>query len=124
MASSTDVAVTEHSIREPGATVVVCSMVVAVGIDPEEEVECELNLANVEIMQILPLRMKLTESNKKIDALRGELLAANNENADHGSDKLQMVIQLEISSQRIEDSNKTLGDLQEQYASCKQEISG
>lgn len=89
-----------------------------------EEVECELNLANVEIMQILPLRMKLTESNKKIDALRGELLAANNENADHGSDKLQMVIQLEISSQRIEDSNKTLGDLQEQYAACKQEISG
>ena len=89
-----------------------------------EEVECDLNLANVEILQILPLRMKLTESNKKLDVLRGEVLIANNENADRSSEKIQLLVQLDMSRQRYEDLRHTLEDRQEHYAASKLEISG
>jgi chromosome segregation ATPase len=89
-----------------------------------EEVEYELHLANAELLQILPLRMKLTESNKKIEALRGEILMAGNEILNIGLTCDQMSAQNDLSHRRCEELQKISDDLNGKLISAKAEMAG
>jgi hypothetical protein len=89
-----------------------------------EEVEYELHLANTELLQILPLRMKLTESNKKVEALRGEILMAGNEILNIGLACDQMSAQNDLSHQCCEELQKRSDDLNGQLISAKAVMAG
>lgn len=89
-----------------------------------EEVEYELHLANAELLQILPLRIKLTESNKKIEALRGEILVAGNEILAITLARDQISAQDDISRRCYEELQKTVDDLHTQSILAKLEMTG
>lgn len=89
-----------------------------------EEVEYELHLANAELLQILPLRMKLTDSNKKVEALRGEILVAGNEVLVIGLACDQMSAQNDLSHRRCEELQKISDDLHSQSMFAKAEMAG
>ena len=89
-----------------------------------EEVEYELHLANAELLQILPLRMKLTECNKKVEALRGEVLMAGNQILAIGLACDQMSAKNDLSQRCCDELQIISDELQCQSIHAKAEMAG
>ena len=75
------------------------------------ETECDLHMANAELLQILPLRMKLNETNKKLEALKGETLTTNNRIISLNIDKEHLNKQVEQSWLNFEDMQNSFNNL-------------
>ena len=89
-----------------------------------EELQYELNVANAELLQILPLRLKLTESNKKIENLRKDNVAT-------GEDLSNLQHEKHILASRLDHSRTSLENMQNelkigivQSARLEEEIGG
>ena len=88
------------------------------------ETECDLHMANAELLQILPLRMKLNETNKKLEALKGETLTTNNRIISLNIDKEHLNKQLEQSWLNFDDMQNSFNNLWKDFQVVKSERTG
>ena len=89
-----------------------------------KEAECDLHMANAELLQILPLRMKLNETNKKLEALKGETLSTNNCIIALNIDKDHLNKQLEQSWLNFDDMQNSFNNLWKDCQHVKTEKTG
>ena len=73
----------------------------------EQSQEC-LHAANAELLQILPLRIKLNEMRQKMELISGEILATNNEMHELLLERDRLKTSLEASTQSHEASRLKL----------------
>ena len=93
---------------------------VALGLEERlQQSEEELHAANAELLQILPLRIKLNEMRQKTETVSGELLNAKNEIHElrEARDRLQM--SLDLSQQDLEGSQSKLATTTKKVTSLK-----
>ena len=88
------------------------------------ETECDLHMANAELLQILPLRMKLNETNKKLEVLKGETLTTNNRIVSLNIDKEHLNKQLEQSWLNFDDMQNSFNNLWKDFQVVKTERTG
>ena len=88
------------------------------------DTEADLHVANAELLQILPLRMKLTEANKKLEAIRADFFATSNQINSLNQEKAQLQKDLEKSWLNFEDMQLSFNNLWEQCQAVKVEKIG
>jgi predicted nucleic acid-binding Zn-ribbon protein len=88
------------------------------------ELQYELNAANAELLQILPLRLKLTESNKKVENLRRDSLATGEQLSNTQLEKHVLLSKLDRSRSSLEDMQNSLKKEVSKAASSDEKIKG
>jgi hypothetical protein len=89
-----------------------------------EELQYELNAANAEILQILPLRLKLTESNKKVENLRRDNLATGEQLSNTQLEKNILLSKLDRWRSSLEDMQNSLKNEVLKSVSSDEKIKG
>lgn len=89
-----------------------------------EELQYELNAANAELLQILPLRLKLTESNKKVENLRRDNLATGEQLSNTQLEKHTLFCKLDRSRSSLDDMQNSLKNEVLKAASSDEKIKG
>jgi chromosome segregation ATPase len=86
-----------------------------------EQSEENLIAATAELLQILPLRIKLNEMRQKYEAITGDILISNNKISEITRERDKMKLSFEMSQKSLNDSEISLEKMSNKVSSLKSE---